>query len=150
MKKYPADLPMPVADGYGFKPVSPFRRTKMNTGRSRQRHAYSSVPTELTADFFFEDDMQAQLFESWFEDVLASGIEWFESDLKTPQGILPYRARFTDVYEGPTLDGGCWRFRAPLELWERPILTGGWAVYAPEYILGMNILDLAINKDWPQ
>jgi len=99
---------------------------------------------------FFEDDMQVQLFESWFEEVLVSGVDWFECDLKTPQGIRPYKARFTDIYEGPTLDGGYWRFRAPLELWERPILTGGWAVYAPEYILGMNLLDLAINKDWPQ
>jgi hypothetical protein len=150
MKKYPVELPLPVADGYGFKPVSPFIRTKMNTGRSRQRRAYASVPTELTADFIFEDDLEAQLFESWFEDVLISGSEWFECDLKTPQGIRPYKVRFTDMYEGPSLDGGYWRFRAPLELWERPILAGGWAIYAPEYITGMNIIDLAVNKDWPQ
>ncbi|NWF10183.1 MULTISPECIES: hypothetical protein [Pseudomonas] len=149
MKKYPEELPLPVADGYGFKPVSPFMRTKMNTGRSRQRRAYSSVPTELTADFLFEDDMQTQLFESWFEEVLTSGVDWFECELKTPQGIRPYKVRFTDIYEGPTLDGGHWRFRAPIELLERPILTGGWALYAPDYIAAMNLIDLAINRDWP-
>ncbi|WP_158497506.1 hypothetical protein [Pseudomonas lactis] len=43
-----------------------------------------------------------------------------------------------------------WTISATLQLWERPILTGSWAIYAPEYILGMNLLDLAINKDWPQ
>ncbi len=150
MIQFPRELPCALRDGYGFKPVSPIMSTDMQTGRARHRRKYSSTPTVTTVNWLF-NDAEAQLFESWFEEVLISGSQWFECDLKSPQGFQSYKARFVDIYEGPTLDGiSLWRYRAQLELWERPILTGGWAIYAPEYIVGMNLLDLAINKDWPQ
>jgi len=93
---------------------------------------------------------EAQTFEAWFEEVLVSGSQWFEVELRTPQGLLPYKAHFKDIYEGPILFGvDRFMFTATLQLWERPILTGGWAIYAPEYLLNMNLIDLAVNKDWP-
>ena len=43
---YPHDyLPMPLQDGYGFKPVSPLQRTETTSGRARQRRKYTSTPT---------------------------------------------------------------------------------------------------------
>lgn len=150
MIQYPEGLPYPLRDGYGFNPVSPLKSTAMQTGRTRYRRKYSSVPTEAKVTWNMSEQ-EAQYFESWFEEVLVSGSQWFEVELRTPQGLQPYKAHFKDIYDGPTLFGvNRFVFTATLQLWERPILTGGWAIYAPEYLLGMNILDLAINKDWPQ
>ena len=150
MIQFPRGLPCALREGYGFKPISPMMNTEMVTGRTRYRRKYSSTPTRTTVNWIF-DDVQAQLFEAWFEEVLVSGSLWFECNLKTPQGLQSYKAHFVDIYEGPVLEGvSFWRFRAELELWERPILKGGWAIYAPDYILHMNLLDLAINKEWPQ
>ena len=150
MIQYPKELPYPLRDGYGFSPVSPLKSTAMQPGRTRSRRKYSSGPTDVKVTWNMSEQ-EAQSFEAWFEEVLISGSQWFEVELRTPQGLLPYKAHFKDMYEGPALFGvNRFVFSATLELWERPVLTGGWAVYAPEYILGMNLLDLAINKDWPQ
>lgn len=96
-------------------------------------------------------EAQAQLFESWWEDVLLSGSAWFDCPLRTPQGLTSYKARFVDIYQGPELTAlNDWLFRAQLELFERPILRGGWALYAPEYIRMSDIFDIAMNKKWPK
>lgn len=149
MIQYPKELPYPLRDGYGFNAVSPMKATSMQTGRTRYRRKYSSVPTDAKVSWNM-DELEAQYFESWYEEVLVSGSLWFECELRTPQGLMPYKAHFKDIYDGPVLFGvNRFSFSATLQLWERPILTGGWAIYAPEYILHMDILDLAINAEWP-
>jgi hypothetical protein len=126
------------------------KATAMRTGRTRFRRNYASVPTNAKVTWSLTS-IQAQYFEAWFEEVLISGSQWFECELRTPQGLMPYKAHFLDMYDGPELFGvDHWTVSATLQLWERPILTGGWAIYAPQYILHMNLLDLAINKEWPQ
>lgn len=150
MIQYPEGLPLPSQDGYGFRAKSPMLRSTMLSGRSRQRRQYQSVPTETPVAWLFTET-QAQLFESWFEEVLVSGSQWFEMSLQTPQGLRLYRARFADMYEGPLLTGfNKWRVRARLELFERPILRDGWAVYAPQFMLYMAEIDQAVNSDWPE
>ncbi|MBP6954450.1 MAG: hypothetical protein KBC45_08495 [Pseudomonas sp.] len=150
MIQYPKELPYPLRDGYGANSVDPMKATPVQTGRTRYRRKYSSVPTDQKV-IWNMSDLEAQYFESWYEEVLISGSLWFECELRTPQGLMYYKAHFKEIYDGPELFGvDRFVYSATLQLWERPILTGGWAVYAPEYILGMNLLDLAINKDWPQ
>ncbi|WP_371318881.1 hypothetical protein [Pseudomonas sp. F1002] len=130
--------------------MSPFKATAMQTGRARYRRNYSSVPTNVKVIWNLSS-AEAQYFESWFEEVLVSGSQWFECELRSPQGLQPYKAHFLEMYDGPDLFGvDRWTISATLQLWERPILTGGWAVYAPQYILGMNIFDIAMNIDWPR
>lgn len=120
------------------------------SGRAVQRRLYSSVPTVAAVSWLFTD-AQAQLFEGWFEHVLVSGTAWFECLLKTPMGLENYRARFTDIYSGPVLVGvSHWRFTANLELFKRPILDADWVVDAPNYILGADIFDITMNRDWPK
>ena len=150
MIQYPKELPYPLRDGYGFSPTSPVKRTVMQTGRSRYRRNYASTPTEAVVTWNM-DESEAQYFEAWFEDVLISGSQWFEVELRTPQGLLPYKAHFKDIYDGPELFGvNRFTFNATLQLWDRPILIGGWALYAPQYILHANLLDFAVNRDWPR
>ncbi|MBF8805374.1 hypothetical protein [Pseudomonas asiatica] len=149
MVVYPKSLPLPLREGYGFTPVSPIRRSNKVSGRSVQRRLYKSVPTVAAVRWIFSDS-QALAFEAWFEDQLISGSQWFECPLKVPGGIGTYKARFIDIYEGPTLVGKSnWSFSASLELWERPILKGGWGHF-PEIVVGAPIIDWALNKEWPE
>ncbi|MCY1452952.1 hypothetical protein D9M71_699150 [compost metagenome] len=149
MLAYPEWLPLPVGDDYGFEPVSPMVKSKLNSGRTRTRCRSISAPTAIPVSWIF-DNPEAQLFEAWFEEVLVSGTSWFECPLKTPLGLGNYQAKFDDIYSGPVLVGeGLWRFTATLWLVKRPILDPGWASEAPDYILMSDIVDIAVNKDWP-
>lgn len=149
MIQYPAGLPVPTREGYDFSQVDAKVRTPMETGRARQRRKYQSVPSMVSASWIFTA-AQAQLFEAWFEEVLLSGSEWFECPLSTPQGLLNYRARFVGTYDGPAPLAHLWRIRATLELFEKPVLRGGWAAILPGYILNADILDKAANREWPE
>lgn len=146
---YPAGLPLPLHEGYGFRPVSPLVRTPMVSGRARVRRGYTATPTQV-ALIWLMTDAQAQLFEKWYQEELLDGSSWFLARLKTPLGIDYYRSRFVDIYEGPVLQGGrYWRFTATLELYRRPLLADGSAAY-PDAILHADIVDLAANREWPE
>ena len=121
----------------------------MTSGRTRQRRKYTSVPTEASVSWVF-NDAQAQLFEVWFRDVITDGAAWFNMRMRTPMGVGDYVCRFKDIYDGPVLFGlGFWKITATLELWERPILPPGWGNF-PEFIVGQSIIDYALNKEWPE
>lgn len=142
-------LPCPLKDSFGLKPVSPLRRTDLTSGRARQRRKYTSTPTVTDIQWIF-DDKQSQVFEAWFRDALKDGAIWFNMPLLTPIGNKNYLCRFTDIYEGPTPEGGIyWRYSAIIELWERPLPPVDWGNY-PELLIGSDIIDIAINREWPQ
>jgi len=147
---YPSDyLPEPLKEAFGLRPVSPLIRTKMVTGRARQRRKYTSTPSETDLAWIL-NDVEAQVFEAWFRDTLGDGSAWFNIPLLTPVGHKNYVCRFKDIYEGPTPEGGMyWRYSASVELWERPSYPAGWGNY-PEWIAGSSLLDIAINKEWPK
>lgn len=146
---YPKDyLPLPVQDGYGLTPVDPLLRTEMTSGRARQRRRYLSTPTQASVAWIL-DDAQSQLFETWYQATISDGAAWFNMPLRTPEGIQEYVCRFIEIYDGPTITGGrYWRFSATLELWKRPVLDPGWSEF-PDYIINSNIIDLALNREWP-
>lgn len=150
MIQYPEGLPYPLREGLGLNTVEPALRTPMQSGRARQRRQYTSTPA-MAAVSWELSEQQAMLFEAFFEEVLVSGTAWFECPLKTPLGPREYEARFAGVYSGPVLvPHNRWRISATLELRERPILRGGWALYAPDYILHGDLLDIAMNEKWPK
>ena len=150
MLAYPEGLPTPQREGYGFDPVSPMTSTKLVSGRSERRRAFVSTPTVATVTWLLTPS-EAQLFEGWFEYVLLSGSLPFECPLLTPMGMEPYRANFVDIYSGPVLVGvDLWRFSAQLSLFKRPLIDKEWIVDAPDYILGADIFDIAMNQEWPR
>ena len=52
---YPDEyLPMPLMDGYGFKPISPLLRTEMTSGRAQQRRRYTSTPTQASVKWILK------------------------------------------------------------------------------------------------
>lgn len=149
LELYPAGLPLALRDGYGFTPKSPLRVSEKMSGRTQTRRLYSSVPTDAAVRWLFSDT-QALLFEAWYEEKLLSGVKYFQCPLRAPGGINLYKCKFKDIYEGPVLVGvDSWYVSATLELWERPILRGGWSEF-PDLVLGSRIIDRAINEQWPK
>ena len=147
---YPTGLPVPNRDSYAFQAVSPFRRTEMTTGRARQRRTFTSVPTVVSLSFVFST-LEARVFEGWFAYQITDGADWFNIDLLTPTGNMQsYECRFTEMYAGPELFGvKHWKFTAPVELRERPILSPSYGAYGAEFVLRSDIIDIALNSFWP-
>lgn len=146
---YPPQLPLPLRDSYSLKTVSPLMRTPLNSGRSRQRRKFTSVPTEPNVQWLF-NNQEAAFFESWFARALEDGSRWFQMTLQTAEGILDYQCRFTDIYSGPELVGvDHWRYSAVLEMLKRPLINPGWELF-PDLWFGASIIDLALNREWPE
>ena len=146
---YPASLPLPLQTGYDLQTVSPLIRTQMQSGRSRQRRAFTYTPQTVTVSWLFTES-QAALFENFFQESLTDGQSWFFAELQSPLGVMPVECRFVDVYNGPSLIGfNKWNVSATLETRDRQTLNGDWATIMPGYILLADIFDYAINREWP-
>ncbi|UKL14890.1 putative tail tip protein [Erwinia phage Gungnir39] len=148
---YPHDyLPMPLQDGYAFSPVSPLVRSTKVNGRGQQRRAYTSTPTMVSVTWFMTAP-ESVAFESWVRDKISDGAAWFYMKLQVPTGLSELvKCRFSDFYVGPLLvPPNNWRFTATLELEKRPIAAPGWGEF-PEYLIDADIIDLAINREWPR
>ncbi len=147
---YPESLPLPLKAGYGMQTVSPLQRTELDSGRTRQRRRFSSVPINVSVSWLFTQ-AEAQVFESWFRYGISDGAEWFACRLSTPYGTEDYDARFNDIYSGPELVGvDCWRYTASIEIRERKTIPIDWALYGFEYLASAGLFDAAINQEWPQ
>lgn len=146
---FPSQIPCFLRDGYENNHVSPFFRSELVSGRSRQRRAFTSVPTMVSANLLLTDQ-QAQVFEAWFRYEALDGAEWFNASLKTPLGLMPYECRFVEMYSGPTLTGNSlWKFSCKLEIRDRQIISSNWYQYGADFIMYSDIIDIAINREWP-
>lgn len=146
---YPQGLPNPLREGHALKPVSTFSRTQLASGRARQRLEFENVPVNGVWDFLF-DSSQAAVFETWFAYTINNGVDWFNIQRKTPLGMSMLVCRFTDMYSGPALVGrNLWRYSCPLEIEERTLMPPGWELL-PGFVIGSDIFDLAMNREWPK
>jgi len=147
MISYPARLPPPIRDDYGFSPANRIRRTEMDSGRARQRIEFDSVPTFTPVTFLFTAQ-QAALFDAWADQV--AGSSWFEFPIWTPLRYESEEVRFTASPSGPIpVHGtGMWQYTAQLEVRFKPQLPDGYVLF-PDYILDADILDVAVNSLWP-
>lgn len=145
---YPNGLPIGLHSGRTYQVVSPLLRTRMKSGRAKQRRLYGFVPEMADIQWLFSG-LQGAAFEAWWRDVLVDGSLWFSCPLEVAGAFSDYDARFTDVYSGPTRVGpDLWSYSAQLELKERPLLPPGWGEF-PNFILESGIIDIAINDFWP-
>lgn len=148
MIQYPAELPLPLQDGYGLSTVDPMRATQMVTGRTRYRVRHSYVPSDVRFNFNFSE-AEAGFFEAWYARTLKNGLEWFEISLQLPSGFTTYQAHFKGIYEGPDLTQvSRWRYSAVIQLKQRPLIPDGWEQF-PDYWFNKNIIDRAVNREWP-
>lgn len=149
---WPSLLPFPQFDPNRMVPGKTFLRTRMASGRSRQRRQFTSVPTEGAVAWIMRHEESAA-FEAWFRDVLLDGANWFNMPRRTPimNGLLSQITRFTSMPEPEPVGKLYWRYSATVETWGRPVdvIPPGWGAF-PEYLVGASIIDLAINREWPE
>ncbi|MBD9680027.1 hypothetical protein IB274_25200 [Pseudomonas sp. PDM18] len=153
MIEYPNQyLPLPQITGYVLSTESPLQRSQLQSGRARQRRRFTSVPVAVTATWRMTHN-QGAWFEAWFQSALKDGALWFLANLQTPKdagGLAPYECRFTDIYDGPTLlQGVLWEYTAMLELRQRPLIPVEWVEF-PDFWFEGNIIDMAMNREWPE
>ena len=145
---WPEQLPLPEQSGYAIQHVSPLQRTEMVSGRARQRRVYTSVPSNVSVQWFLTEQ-QAQLFESWFRYAIMDGADWFLLPLKTPMFTGNCECRFTGIYEGPVLIAyDKWTVSATIEIKERNTITAN-ELYDPQGIIDSDIFDITMNQKWP-
>lgn len=143
---YPTGLPHPLREGYGFRPENNILRTPLESGRARQRTAFTSVPDYATWQWVMTAT-QARLFTSWRDLV---GGEWFLMTFTSPEGKIEQDVRFVETPSGPhRLGVEHWSFTAPVEVRDRLVLNPGWAEFLPDWVLLSDIFDLAMNMEWP-
>lgn len=144
---FPAELPLPLRDGYGMDAVNGIRSTPMDSGRSRQRIEFTRRPSEIRLNWLLTQP-EAMLFQSWAEQVAGAG--WFTMTLVTPLGWDAHRIRFKATPKGGELQGRyAWRFESVCEVEWTPLLPPGWAELLPDYVLHADIFDYAMNDQWP-
>lgn len=151
MIQFPEGLPLPLQDGYGLSmAVDPASRTPLESGQMISRRRFSNVPFDAPCTFDM-DDVQAQIFMAWFKYTLKDGVLAFEMPLKTPLGLEKHKAQFLTGYSGGQLvNVSRWRFQATLRFIAQPIIDEEWLIYAPEFVIGSSIIDIAMNNDWPE
>jgi hypothetical protein len=146
---YPAELPAPLWAANQNSVVSPNQRTTMDSGRARQRRKFSSVPVMRSASWVMTSG-EARYFELWYKETLKDGTEWFNIYLRNALGFVQQVCRISGVYNGPNAWGrDRWQITATLEVWERPLMPGEWALL-PSFLVHPEIFDLAMNREWPE
>lgn len=150
MIEYPAELPLPLQEGYSLQtPVDPMLRTQMESGRARQRVNFDSVPEMVNAKWNC-DRSQMAFFRGWYARTLKQGVEWFTTRLLLPEGFIYVECRFTGKPAGPTsVQVSRWEYSATLELREPSLIQPGWEKF-PQFWFMMSIIDMAVNREWPE
>jgi hypothetical protein len=122
MIRFPATLPMPLAEPYAVKPADGVVRTDMEQGPARQRREFTQVPTKIPVKWRFTDAEYA-VFDAWYQWKGKAGAEWFIIPLRSGLGVVDHVARFTKQYEAPLQKGIYWLVSMELETRDRPVLT---------------------------
>ena len=90
----PTTLPHPSID-FGNKIASSVIRTKMETGRARQRARFTTGVRQLSASWLLTD-AQWKIFQGIYHHYLTDGADYFVMPLPLGDGIQNYTVRFTD------------------------------------------------------
>ena len=116
METYPVNLPLPLRTGYKLETENNIIRTPLQSGRARQRTAFTFVPSYADVSWILTAT-QAVDFESF---TVIVGADWFNLTLKTPNGDESRVVRFMQSPTGPVLMGiNLWQYAAKLELRDR-------------------------------
>lgn len=146
---YPASLPCFLQSGYSLQHENTVQRSDLVSGRARQRQRCANVPTFAKADAIFTE-AQAQEFERFFRWDLDDGSEWFNCTLKTPMGVREYECRFAEIYDGPNpITPAIFKISAKFEIKDRQTWSEVWADYGLQYIAMQDLIDIALNREWP-
>lgn len=117
----------------------------------RVRLNFSDVP-EFPQGSVLMTSSEAAFFRGWFKRSLNDGVEWFSCRLKMPEvmkGASEYECRFAQKYECRLVPPDRYEFTFVLELKEQSLIQPGWEEF-PQFWFMMNIIDMALNREWPE
>lgn len=96
MRIWPSYLPAPTID-YAFDALSNVVRTRMDSGRTRQRRRSTALVRNVKLRFELSDQQMAD-FTGFFQDLLSGGADEFQTELFFGDGKKTYTVRFTGNY----------------------------------------------------
>lgn len=95
---YPSNvLPNPLIANYNYKDVDKTIQTDMDSGYMKKRRRFTTGPTIFNISLLM-DQGALSYFEAWYEEVLLSGLEWFDMELAVGDGTCSvHEVRFMDT-----------------------------------------------------
>lgn len=117
MATWPANVPAPSFDGYGYNPSDITTRTEMSAGLPRVRRKSVAKFGQLQFNVKL-NAAQAAAFESWFYDAAGAngGAAWFEMLIKLPEGTVTKMCRFAQPYQSNLIAFDKWQVSAVVEV----------------------------------
>jgi hypothetical protein len=150
LKQYPSTLPAAQKMDRAFQMVDPLVSSASSNGQTRWDRQFTDTPTATPVSWVFED-WQCALFRTWYKNTIHAGADWFEMQLKAPEGGELRECHFVQGYAGPERFGyGHWKITANLVLRRLPEIDPGW-LDLPEFWdpRGRSIFDISLNSFWP-
>ena len=119
MARWPGQLGIPMLDGYSVVDDSPLIRTEMESGPDRvslkTRHYMTRGSFSLMLTKKQADAMRYFIYVG-----LKDGAEWIDDmPLDTGRGVLPHRARLSNMRFTPIVPNRLWRFTCDYETDQR-------------------------------
>ena len=122
--KYPSNLPSPLLSSHTLKQQSNLLRTKMDSGHSRVRRRFNSVPTIMPASWRCKSDIAAA-FEGFVTHGLHDCTAWFLMNILTPSGLVEHEVRFitSPLEDRKPLSASHWEYTAQIEIKQLIVLS---------------------------
>lgn len=87
-----SSFPAPKVD-FGVTVSTQTIRTKMDSGRTRQRSRFTRNMRQMSASWKLSD-FERSVFQSIYASLLTNGADWFYMDLPLGDGFKQFRVRF--------------------------------------------------------
>ena len=137
MITFPPSL-VPSVD-YGIDVSTAVARTKMDSGRIRQRQRFTRDFRKMSVAWK-PSDVEFGYFQSIYRHLLNSGADWFSISLPMGDGMVEYTARFVaDSYQAKYDNVMYWNITAQLETEDE---TSPWSA---EDIDALTAVDLDLS-----
>lgn len=148
MIRYPDSLPIGLISKNSIKDTPTASNVKFASGNSRQRKTMRLATSSTVFSFVFNSE-QVQVFESWYENEINHGADWFLIKRKTANGVEHIEARFKSMYSGANkiglTDGWSIEFQAEIK---RNDIGDDWWLF-PDFAKYWCCIDQAVNVCWP-
>lgn len=129
---FPAILPAPLRDGYGFGPLPRVRRTRFDQGNLRARRHSADAPWRIDVSWRLTA-AELAIFDDWFANDIAYGADEFFIDLANGLGMGTVTARFAASPETSRHSAAVWDVRAALRVTSLPVLDTASLAVASEF-----------------
>lgn len=118
---WPAQIPLPLRQGYVLEPKPNVDRTEVEVGPSRARRRSTQTPVEVTVVWELTQ-WELTLFQGFYKHKAREGAAWFGMPLLTTLGLATCEAQFKGKLQAPKQRGDLWLVNGTLLVREIPEL----------------------------